>query len=64
MKKPAIPNIAPQAANAYSVLQALRTNVEILTGTRGGAIQPLPATASQDDVIRKVNEIIERLMGR
>lgn len=64
MKKSGIPNIAPKAANAYDVLQALKENVEQITGARGGQIQPLSDTATLPEVITKVNEIIDRLMNR
>lgn len=40
---------------------AVKENLEILTGQRGGRIKPLPADADLAAVIAKVNEIIDRL---
>jgi len=64
MKKPAIPPLAPGQANLYSVLAALRENVEQITGQRAGQIEPLQSTATLPEVVAKVNEIIDRLMAR
>lgn len=61
MKKPTIPQVPraeqPRAGFDHSIKETL----EIITGRRGGPIQPLPADASLADVINKVNELIDRL---
>lgn len=57
MNKPGIP--APlRAADLYPTVEALRQNVEIVTGRRGTKISPLESTATLADVIDKVNEIL------
>jgi len=40
---------------------AVKENLEILLGRRGTVLEPLPLTASTDDIIRKVNAIIALL---
>ena len=61
MKKPAIPRVPraeqPRAGFDHSIKETL----EIITGRRGGSIQPLPADASLADVVARVNELIARL---
>lgn len=63
MKKPAIPQVprGDQPRTAFD--QAIKESLEIVTGRRAGRIEPLPAGASMDDVIAKVNEIIARLQS-
>jgi hypothetical protein len=58
MKKRPIPT-TPVADDP--ILNAVVENLQIIMGHRGSKITPLPPTASMDDVIAKVNEIIERL---
>lgn len=55
--------IPPPAANQADINRAIKENLEQIMGQRGGRIAPLPATASADDVLAKVNEILERLQG-
>lgn len=63
MKKPAIPQV-PQGNQPRAAFdQSVKETLEIVTGRRAGRIEPLPAGASTDDVIAKVNEIIARLQG-
>jgi hypothetical protein len=64
MKKPAIPDIAPQGANMIGVVAALKENVEQITGLRAGQIAALPTTATQAQIITKLNEVIDRMMNR
>lgn len=59
--KPPIPDVPTGAQALVSILSALKINVELLTGVRGGAIETLPETASLGDVISKVNELIARV---
>lgn len=62
MKKPAIPSTMPvQDRIVASVLGPLKENVEIITGIRSGILRKLDSDASLQDVIAKVNEVIERL---
>ena len=64
-KKPGIPSIPTTASRElFPILMSMKENIELLTGIRGGNISPLTATASTDDIVAKVNEVIERLNGR
>lgn len=61
-KKPSIPallEVEDDAARA--ALDALRENIEIITGRRGTLITKLGATATTSAIIQKINEIIDRL---
>jgi len=58
MKKRTIPD-AYSAQIPFNV--AVKENLEQIMGQRGGKVKPLPTTATLDDVIAKVNELVERL---
>lgn len=60
MRKPTIV-VTTRDPTLRPTLDAIKENIEILTGQRRNRIQPLPATASLADVIAKVNQIIDRL---
>lgn len=61
--KPAIPPVIGKPASEQQFFDAVRENIEIITGRRRGhgKIAPLPANATLTDVITKINELIERL---
>lgn len=59
--KRAIPPVPKPGDRRDGFDQAVRENLEIITGRRGEKLQALATTASLDDVIAKVNEIIARL---
>lgn len=61
MKKPAIPQVPRGEQPRAGFDQSVKETLEIITGRRGGSVQPLPADASLADVIAKVNEIVARL---
>lgn len=61
MKKPAIPSINIPDVQVAAILSPMKTSIEIMTGARGGAIEPLDANATLADVIEKVNLLITRL---
>jgi hypothetical protein len=63
VKKPAIPQVprAEQPRTAFD--QATKETLEIITGRRGGAIQPLASGATTEEIVAKVNELIARLQG-
>jgi len=63
VKKPAIPQVPRDGQPRTPFDQAVKESLEIVTGRRAGRIEPLPAGASTDDVIAKVNEIIARLQS-
>jgi hypothetical protein len=61
-KKPAIPSTPKPDENRARFDQALRENIEIMTGRRAEPIEPLdPATATAEDCAHKINEILARL---
>lgn len=63
-KKPSIPAIQTNSIadrRLVSILQPIKQNVEMLTGVRGGRVEQLDNTATLDDVIEKLNEVISRL---
>lgn len=43
------------------ILEPLKANVEILTGTRGGELQTIATDATTEDIINAINTIIARL---
>jgi hypothetical protein len=45
------------------VVEPMKQNIELLTGSRPGAvsIEPLPATATLDDCITQLNLILSRI---
>lgn len=63
-KKPGIPAIPVVSQELQTLLQALKENIELITGVRGGNIASLSSTATLSETITKVNEIITRLNGR
>jgi hypothetical protein len=60
MKKTAIPAVN-YASKDYAVLTALKTSVETLTGQTGTPINKLGDQATLQDVLVKINQIIDRL---
>lgn len=59
-KKRAIPQV-PQDPARQPFDQAIKENLEIIMGQRGGRVQPLAPTATLSEVVAKVNELIARL---
>lgn len=59
VRKPAIPAITPY--NTYYVLTAVKETVEVMTGARGGELTQLETTATLEETIQKINEIIIRM---
>tara|TARA_R110000772_G_scaffold3256_3_gene11775 strand:+ start:12967 stop:13206 length:240 start_codon:yes stop_codon:yes gene_type:complete len=60
-RKPAIPAVRVQDKTLFSLLYPMKQNIEDITGVRTGKIADLPVTATADDAIAKINEIINRL---
>lgn len=62
MKKPSIPALQGISDQALMrVLNPMKENIELMTGIRQGTLQKLPENADLTAVIRKINEIIERV---
>lgn len=59
IRKPAIPAVNSQ--NTMGVLNALKENIEIITGARTGEIQQLTSTATTAQIIEKINQIVVKL---
>ena len=62
-RKPGIPAVTVTDQNLATILNALKENVEIITGARPkvGETAQLATTASLSDVISKINEIVIKL---
>ena len=60
MKK-RIPNIPPSTGVRKVFDEAIKENLEVIMAHRGIPLEVLATTATLDDVIAKVNAIIERL---
>lgn len=58
MSKRAIPRPKPTTDPAVA---AIKENLEVLFGQRGGKIEQLPSTATLEDCISKINELINKL---
>lgn len=62
IRKPGIPAVAVPDRRIATLLNPIKVNIELLTGVRGGAIAKLDInTATVDDAVDKINEIIDRL---
>lgn len=60
-KKPAIPAVNFSDPTVSQAISALKENVEIMTGARGGELGLLGSTATNEEIISKINEIIAKL---
>lgn len=60
-KKPGIPTVPNKDPETYNLLSSLKETAEILTGVRGGKLSTLSSTATTNQIILKINEIINRL---
>lgn len=62
-KKPGIPSVSLQDQSLNTVVNALKENIEIITGSRIGVgeIRSLGAPATNEQIVSKINEIIGRL---
>lgn len=60
-KKPGIPAVNFSDATVSQAISALKENVEIMTGARGGELSSLDSTATTAQIIDKINQIITRL---
>jgi hypothetical protein len=62
-KKPGIPAVNFSDRTLNQAISALKENVEIITGARLGVgeIKVLEATATTEQIIAKINEVITRL---
>jgi len=61
IRKPAIPAVVVPDRRLSTLLNPMKQNIEILTGVRGGEIKYLEETATVDEAVAKINEIIDRL---
>lgn len=62
-KKPGIPPVNTPDKTLNQAISALKENVEIITGARLGVgeIRLLEPTATTEQIIAKINEVITRL---
>ncbi len=62
-KKPGIPPVNTPDRTLNQAISAIKENIEIITGSRNGVgeIHVLEVTATTEQIIAKINEIITRL---
>jgi hypothetical protein len=63
MKKPSIPSTSNLPSEVARVVEPLKANVELITGSRPGStsLTSLATDATLADVITKVNQILSRI---
>lgn len=63
MRKPAIPPTSNLPLDIARVVEPMKQNIELVTGSRPGAvsISPLPSTATLADCITQLNLILSRI---
>jgi hypothetical protein len=63
MKKPSIPSTSNLPPEVARVVEPLKANVELITGSRPGStsLTSLATDATLADVITKVNQILSRI---
>lgn len=63
MRKPAIPPTSTLPLDVARVVEPMKQNIEMMTGSRPGAVSitPLPATATLADCITQLNLILSRI---
>ncbi|KPL15441.1 hypothetical protein AMJ74_01380 [candidate division WOR_3 bacterium SM1_77] len=61
LRKPAIPAVVVPDRRLSTLLGPMKQNIEMLTGVRGGKLEYLSDTATVDEAVAKINEIIDRL---
>lgn len=59
-RKPVISTMGMPAELAW-FLKPVKENIEMVTGARGGELKGLKSEATQDEIIKKVNELIARI---
>lgn len=61
MPKRVIPAAPASGQDRGPFDRAVKENLELIIGQRGGRIEPLASTATLADVVAKVNELIAQL---
>lgn len=61
--KPAIPPTTDLPYALLKILDPMKENIETITGRRGGKIQTLPADATLEQTVERLNLVISRLMS-
>lgn len=60
-KKPGIPAVNFSDTAVSQAISAMKENIEIMTGARGGELGALDNSATTSQIISKINEIVARL---
>lgn len=64
MKKTSVPDVPFTPDSPRRMFdQAVRENINVITGKQGGKIAPLSETATTAQIIAKINELLTRLQG-
>jgi hypothetical protein len=58
---PALPDVPPTEPPLHQFLLNVKENIELLTGRRGDTLTELDSSATLDDVIEALNQVIARL---
>jgi len=63
MKKPSIPATSSLPPELGRIIEPLKANIEMITGSRPGsvALSPLPAAATLPQVVTQLNLILSRI---
>lgn len=61
--KAQIPSTAGVDPTLKRILDPMKENIEQLRGRRQTKIEPLSASATNSEIIAKINEVIERMQG-
>ena len=61
-KKPALPDVPKLGESRHNFDARIKELLEVLTGRRGNKVEKLPEGSTLDDVIAKVNEIVDHFM--
>lgn len=60
-RKPAIPEVRASDPYDYQFLKSLKETLNMITGVTEGQIAPLSTTATNAQIIAKINELIARV---
>ena len=59
--KPAIPPVPRPQAPRNQFDAAVKETLEVITGRRGNRLDPQPGTATNAEIIARLNELLDRL---
>lgn len=60
---PSIPTVGQSPDSVRAAVEAMRGQLTFITGQEQRQVEPLPANATQAELVAKINELIARLQG-